>query len=194
MPIPYPPNSGTLALNDLLHNNSGGYGWPESTNSIGGTCQFAQGTYHVSVTKEGVFHYCIAGATGFSNFVYEVSMTIINGDEGGIIFRANGSNSKFYYFRIGRDGSYGLYLYIDDVGTHAQTLVSGMAPAVRTGLNIANLLAVEAHNGSLDLYVNKQHIASVSNNTYDSGQVGVAAAYGTEPTEVAFSNARVWSI
>lgn len=194
VPIPYPPNSGTLALNDLLHNNSGGYGWPESTNSNGGTCQFAQGTYHVSVTKEGAFHYCIAGATGFSNFVYEVRMTIINGDEGGIIFRANGINSKFYYFRIGRDGSYGLYLYIDDAGTHAQTLVSGMAPAVRTGLNIANLLAVEAHNGNLDLYVNKQHIASVSNNTYDSGQVGVAAAYGTEPTEVAFSNARVWSI
>lgn len=194
VPIPYPPNSGSLALNDLLHDNSAGYNWPVGTSSNGGMCQFMQNAYHVSTTQPNDLHYCIAGTPQFRNFAYEVRMTIIKGDGGGLIFRADGANSKFYYFRIGRDGSYGLYLYIDSVGTHAQTLVSGMTPAIRTGLNIPNLLAVVARDASLDLYVNNQHIANVSNNTYDNGQIGVAAAYTTEPTEVVFSDAKVWSL
>ena len=121
-------------------------------------------------------------------------MTLLRGDQGGLVFRADGVNSKFYYFRIGRDGSYGLYLYTDTLGTHAQTLASGLTPAVHTGLNIPNVVAVVAHGSTLDLYVNMQRIASVNNNAYSSGQIGVAAAYATESTEVSFSNVKVWTL
>lgn len=194
VPMPYPPNSGSLALNDLLRDNSGGYDWPEGNNAIGNACQFAQGGYHVSVARAGSFYYCIAGANVFTNFAYEVRMTILRGDEGGIIFRADGANHKFYYFRVGRDGSYGLYSYVDSTGAHARTLVSKMTPAVRTGLNQPNLLAVVAHGTSITLYVNNQRIDSVVDKTYDFGQIGVAAANATSATEVTFSSARVWTI
>jgi hypothetical protein len=194
VPIPYPPHTGSLALNDLLHDNSGGNGWPEGTSSNDSTCQFAQEAYHVSVTQAGGFYYCIAGTAGFSNFAYEVRMTIIKGDQGGIIFRADGAKSKFYYFDIGRDGSYSLYLYVDATGSHARLLTSGMHAAIHTGLNVPNLLAVVARGGTLDLYVNNQHITSVHDNTYGNGQVGVAAANVTDPTEVAFSDARLWTL
>jgi hypothetical protein len=191
--IPYPPLTGSLAIDDPLRNNTGSYNWPEDgMSSGGGTCQFNQGAYHVVMTRAESFHYCIAGNTGYSDFAYEVRMTIIKGDAGGIIFRSDGLNSKFYYFRIGRDGSYSLYLYVDTVGTHARRLASGITPAIHTDLNHPNLLAVVARSDTLDLYVNNQKITRVSNNTYSSGQIGVAAAVDTDPTEVVFSNTRVW--
>jgi hypothetical protein len=190
--IPYPPNSGSLALNDLLQNNNGGNGWPDATNSNGSACQFMQNAYHVSMTQIGSFHYCIADSPDFSNFAYEVRMVISQGDGGGVIFRANGTQNKFYYFRIGRDGSYGLDLYSDS--THVRTLASGVTPAAHTGLNVPNLLAVVARGGTIDLYVNNQRITSVNDSTYGSGQIGVGAASSTGLTEVVFSNARVWTL
>jgi hypothetical protein len=192
-PIPYPPNSGTLALSDLLRDDNGGYSWPSSLGPDGGGCQFTQNTYHASATQAGSFRYCIAGTTGYGNFAYEVHMTTLKGDGGGMIFRASGSENRFYYYRIGRDGSYGLYLYSGTSGTSAKTLTTGIAPAVHTGLNVDNLLAVVARGNVMNLYVNGQRIGGVNDGTYGYGQVGVAAAYLTAPTEVVFSSAKVWT-
>jgi hypothetical protein len=121
-------------------------------------------------------------------------MKILRGDQGGLIFRADGANSKFYYFRVRRDGSYGLYLYVDTAGTHAQTLANGVTPAVHTGLNIDNLIAVVAQGNTIDLYVNHQLITTVTDGTYGSGQIGLAAAYSTEATDVAYSDLKVWTL
>ncbi|HZT99238.1 MAG TPA: hypothetical protein VFA10_06230, partial [Ktedonobacteraceae bacterium] len=193
VPIPYPPHSGSLALSDALRDNSKGYSWPDNTSIKGGTCQFSRGAYHVIMTQAGEFHSCIAGATGFSNFAYEVRMTILQGDGGGVLFRANGTEGRYYYFRVGRDGSYGLYLYTGAGGSHVQVLTSGRAAAIYTGLNVANVLGVVARGNTIDIYVNHQRIDGVTNGTYDSGQVGVAAAYEAGITEVVFSNAEVWT-
>jgi serine/threonine protein kinase len=192
--IPYPPHSGSLALSDALRDNSKGYSWPDNTSVKGGTCQFSRGAYHVIMTQAGEFHSCIAGATEFSNFAYEVRMTILQGDGGGVIFRANGTEGRYYYFRVGRDGSYGLYLYTGAAGSHVQVLTSGRAPAIYTGLNVTNVLGVVARGNTIDIYVNHQRIDGVTNGTYDSGQVGVAAAaYNTGISEVVFSNVQVWT-
>lgn len=165
VPIPYPPHSGSLALTDALRDDSKGYNWADGTSAKGGTCQFSQGAYHVIMTQSGSFHYCIAGATGFGNFAYEVRMTILQGDEGGMLFRANGTEGRFYYFRVGREGSYGLYLSTGANGSHMQVLASGRAAAIYTGLNVSNLLAVVARGNTIDLYVNHQHIDSVTNSS-----------------------------
>src|SRR5207245_1637648 len=88
----YPPYSGDLALNDPLRDNSKGYQWTVSSNSfftIGGT-------YYVTSKTKNTFEYGCAQNTNFSNFTYQVQMTIIEGDSGGIIFRADSANSKFY--------------------------------------------------------------------------------------------------
>jgi serine/threonine protein kinase len=194
VPIPYPPHSGSLALSDALQDNSRGYNWPDGVSVKGGTCQFSQGAYHVFMTQAGSFHSCIAGATGYSNFAYEVRMTIVKGDGGGILFRANGTEHKFYYFSVGRDGSYGLYVYTGGNASHVQALKSDRAAAIHTGLGIPNLLAVVARGNTIDLYVNHERIYSVTDSSYDSGQIGVAAASETGITDVAFSNAQVWTV
>jgi len=182
---PYAPYAGTLALYDPLSNNSLGNGWDEGVN-----CTFTGGAYHAS-KPQGGNNPCIARGTDFGNFAYEAQMTIIRGDCGALIFRADGSNGKFYYFRICQDGTYALIRY--DSFTSTQTLQSASSPAIKTGLNQANVIAVVAIGGGIDLYVNQLKIPSMNDGTYTKGQIGVAADSSSNPTEVVFSNVRLWA-
>jgi serine/threonine protein kinase len=193
---PYPPNTGTLALNDPLGDNSNGYFWYEG-NDNGGRCGFSGGAYHVSLSQQGTYRYCTAGATNYSNFTYQVQMTIVQGFSGGIIFRTDPVNMKYYYFHIDIDGSYALDIY-NNLG-FITTLKSGSNTAnnntvINTGLNQSNVIAVVVIGSNISLYVNNQQIDSVSDSTYSHGEIGVAASSIGNPTEVVFSNAKVWTL
>src|SRR5260370_8409669 len=98
-------------------------------------------------------------------------MRMMNGDFGGLIFRANAVTCQYYYFRIGRDGSYILIRYVDNQNIHAQVLTDGVASIVRTNLNQSNLIAVVVRSGTLDLYINHQDITTVHDNTYSPRQI-----------------------
>lgn len=185
------PFSNQLLLNDPLSDNSKGYQWEQGSDE-NGSCAFKDGTYHIILEQQGRFHACIARTSNFSNFTYEVQMMIIKGDCGGIIFRRSGPS--FYYFRVCQDGSYVFIRYASDTDTQKNlTLKNGPATAIRTGLNQTNLVAVVARGNKLDLYVNRQLIASISDNSYTQGQLGLVAKEVQNPTEVVFSNARVWT-
>jgi hypothetical protein len=124
---------------------------------------------------------------------------------GGITFRAsNGAFSdlsQYYYLLIGTDGSFSLYLRNDSASNFNQTLSSGTGSSIHTGLNQSNFVAVAAHGSTLDLYVNKQLIASVNDSAYSHGTIGVFAYDSGHPNNeanppvvVVFSNARVWTL
>jgi serine/threonine protein kinase len=186
---PYPPY-GTLKLNDPLSDNSQGYGWYDyPTNSIGGACQFTGGAYHVSQSNAQYISFCNAKSTNFSNLAFEVQMRIIQGDCGGVIFRfQEPNNGTFYHFAVCQDGMYALY------NSYDITLIQpNSSSAIHTGLNQSNLIAVVANGSTLDLYVNNQKIDSVSDSAHSQGQIGVAATDLNNPTEVVFSNAKVWT-
>jgi hypothetical protein len=186
---PYPP-FGTLVATDALSHNSQGHGWDEfPTNSIGGACQFTGGAYHVSAAKAGYSNFCLASKSNFSNFAFEVQMRIIQGDCGGVIFRFQDiNNGTFYYFEVCQNGTYTL------LESYSNTLINNSSSAViHTGLNQSNLIAVVANDSKLDLYVNNQKITSISDSTHSQGEIGVVASYQTGPTEVVFSNAKVWT-
>ncbi len=186
---PYPP-FGTLALDDPLSDNSQGYVWYDySTNSIGGACQFTGGAYHVSQSNAHYLGFCNAKSTNFSNLAFEVQMRIIQGDCGGVIFRfQEPNNGTFYHFAVCQDGMYALY------DSYDITLIQpNSSSAIHTGLNQSNLIAVVANGSTLDLYVNNQKIDSVSDSAHSQGQIGVAATDVNSPTEVVFSNAKVWT-
>jgi hypothetical protein len=187
---PYPPYGGTLVLNDPLHDNSKGYNWDVNT----GGCQFSAGGYLVRETQQGHFQYCTARTTDFSNFAYQAQMTIINGDYGGLIFRANAVTGQYYYFRIGRDGSYILIRYVDNQNVHAQILTNGVVSIVRTNPKQPNLVAVVARGSTIDLYINYRYITTVHDNTYSHGQIAVVAEDEGNSTGVLFSDVKVWAL
>jgi type II secretory pathway pseudopilin PulG len=189
-PAPYPPTNGKLVLDDPLTRP---YQWDvHPTGSAGGSCQFSNGAYHVSESKTSLFYSC-SESTDYSNFAFEVQMTIIHGDCGGIAFRVDVTGTKYYYFQVCESGSYGLYAYL---GNPQKTLVNNEpSPAITTGLNQLNTIAVVANRSMLDLYVNHQKIAGISDSTDTStGYITLVADALNSSTEVAFSNAKVWTL
>ena len=188
---PYSPHTGNLALNDPLKDNSKGYRWDVGTFGNGKSCSFAGGSYHVGVSIQGRVFACNAEAVTFSNLTYEVQMTILKGDRGGIFFRQVGTQGPYYYFSIKIDGSYELDSFN---GKTSNVLQRGISPAVKRGLNQPNLLAVVAQGSSIDLYVNGQSTLHISDSTSNNGLIGVAADATDQPAEVVFTNARVWML
>ena len=186
---------GNPALNDSLHNQNGNK-WDVVSNNGEGSCSFKDNAYHATAQLPDYLYACFAATPNFSNFAYQAQMTILQGDYGGIIFRANGANSKYYYFRVGKDGAYDLSVSHDTTSTHDQLLTSGNAPSIiTTGLNQPNLVAVLANGSNLYLYVNQKFLAQVHDSMYQSGQIGVFGGdFASKSADVAFTNAKVWKV
>jgi putative ATPase len=190
------PFSNSPILNDPLSHGNDNNLWDEITQTNDG-CKFTAGAYHVYENDKNTFFDCIAKANNLgnlSNFTYEVQMTILKGDCGGIIFRADDLNTKLYLFDVCQDGTYLLSLYVDNIISHIKTLKDSSSSLIKQGLNQSNLLAVVARGQSITLYVNNQPIDQVSDKTYSSGQIGFVAYPYNNPTEVAYNNVRVWSL
>src|SRR5712692_250790 len=195
--------SGTPAFNDpLSHQDSSN--WDVGT-SNGKDCAFIGGAYHVKSSSQP----CFAQASNFSNFALQVQMTIIKGNSGGIIFRAHlgSTNTSFYFFSIGQDGSYvfGTTQIGSSSGTSKLVFSSqgnmNAAAAIKHGLNQTNLITIVARGSDIYLFVNKHYIDHISDSTLNSGKIGVFAnatshttiSFGSgNPTDVAFSNAQIW--
>jgi eukaryotic-like serine/threonine-protein kinase len=59
-------------------------------------------------------------------------------------------------------------------------------------LNRPNLIAIFAEGNTIALYVNRHRIASIQDSSYTQGNLGLAADEDNKPTEVVYSNAKVW--
>jgi DnaJ C terminal domain len=187
--------SGNPRLNDPMSAPSNN-NWDQLSAAIsaqGGSCAYTGGAYHATMPQKGFFQPCFAEAATFSNFAFQVQMTITQGDEGGLMFRADPVNSKFYLFRISQNGAYDLFLYIDNQGTHAKNLLSSSSTLIK-GQNQANTITVVARGGNLYFYINGQYLDSLTNSMFTSGKIGVFGESNTNPTDAAFSNAKVWQL
>jgi hypothetical protein len=191
---PYPPNTGSLALFDPLKDNSKGHRWDENTFDNGNAhCSFAQGSYHIIESRPNTYNDCIAESSNFSNFAYQAEVTILKGDCGGLVFRADGANNKFYYFEVCQDGRYSLVSYSGSSGQYVISLTTNTA--INTGLGQKNVIAVVANGSLIQLFVNNNLVDSTSNSAYSQGQIGlIADNYNKGSTEVEFAKVKVWTL
>jgi hypothetical protein len=191
---PYPPNSGSLTLFDPLKDNSKGQRWDEGTYDNGNArCGFAQGSYHV--TESHLFSNidCIANASNFGNFVYQAEVTILKGDCGGLVFRADNANNKFYFFEVCQDGRFSLAANSGSSGQYLIPLTTNAA--INTGLGQKNVIAVVANGNMIQLFVNTMSVDSITNTAFSQGQIGLLADnYNKGSTEVVFANVKVWTL
>lgn len=183
-------STGTASLDDPLSDNTGKGKWDSGTATPGTGCNFTNGSYSVTVGQRGFLQPCLARATSYTNFAYQVQMTIVAGSQGGLLFDANPTTNSYYFFHVGTDGSYALDLYKGS--SQAQTLTNGINPAITPGLNSPNTLAVLTKDGEIDLFANQMFITSVKDTQLTSGEVGVAAIDFNTPTQADFTNAQAW--
>jgi hypothetical protein len=181
---------GIPALDDHLSTNDTN-NWTVTTPADGNfSCAFSGGVYHVSAP----YTPCLAQATNFGDLAYQVQMTIVNGEFGGMVFRVDRSQTKYYTFFIYTKGTYKLRISVDNTGNNDYDLGKGSSAFIKTGLNQANLLTVIARGSSIYLYINQQYITNASDTTYRAGQIGVFGGYSSgAPADVIFSRAQVWN-
>jgi hypothetical protein len=184
--IPYPPYQGTLLLNDPLHDNSAGYHW-ETMDSSDGRCAFVRGSYHVQTSSDSGLEHCRAQSLTVANFVAQADITLVSGDRGGLVFRA--SQHSGYLFSIDCHGYYSLVAFSS---TGQTRLSGGTSPLITASQSYQ--LAVVAIGQRIDLYVNQKKITSLQNQQYVSGSIALGAQSIIQPTDVLFSNIKVWQI
>ncbi len=181
---------GAPVINDSLAGDN--YNWDIGNTNDGGGCFFSGGAFHASVRTKGFFLPCIAHATNFSNFAYQVSMIFIHGNSGGIAFRINANQQDGYLFNVTLAGVYGIFIIKKNQAGAA--LTSGQSAAINTRPNAANLLTIVARGNNIFMYVNKQFVTSVTDGTYAAGQIGVFASDDTVASDAAFTKAEVWKL
>lgn len=199
------PYGGTLALNDPLVDNSQGHNWNTTSNpSVGSSCQFTNGAYHM-VMPGNYGGPCVGEATSFSNFAFQVQMTFLKYGQhfsgGGLIFRDT-AGSQYYVLEIYASGQYIFYSCDGNNCSHgiAGYPSSSLVPSFHRGLNQTNTIAVVAQGGTFTFYANGQQFAGpINDGTYSSGMIGFFAEGGSEggagaTTDVAYSNIRVWQL
>jgi len=184
------PYGGTLALNDPLLDNSQSHGWLTGANQKGATCEFRGDGYYSTEPAKLFFHSCYASNPDFSNFAFEVQMTLISGDYAGIIF-CNATTDTYYLFRVGIGGSYSLLIF-GQPNSNGASLATG---SISVNLFQPNLIAAVVSGGSIKLYLNRQLITSVNDSTYTHGRIAVFSWNATgNVAEAVFRNAKVWKL
>lgn len=192
---PYPPYGGTLVLNDPLSDNSQGHNWDEQALSSTKDCRFVAGAYESTIhgsndTERS--NACFAENSDFTNFTFQVQVTVVKGSCGGVSFRGDSKAGNFYEFHVCSDGTY--QVYDVDMGIIGSPSASGLFPAIHKGLGQTNVVAVVAINNTITLYVNGQNITIV-NDSFDShGQIGCEATETGTSTIVMFRNAMLWTL
>ncbi len=138
---------------------------------------------------------CLAQATNFGDLAYQVQMTIVKGEFGGMVFRADSSQTKYYSFLIDRSGTYSLITSVDNTGTRDYVLHKGTSAFFKAGFNQVNLLAVIARGSSIYLYINQHYITSASDRSYRAGQIGLFGGnYTQAPADVVFRHVQIWQL
>ena len=167
---------------------------PWSNKVKGGTgCAYKNGAYHLHIAPKDLYSYCLATGTNYSNFLFQVQMTIIQGLDAGMVFRTANPSLPSYVFTITYGGLYALNVAVDP--QHSRSLAFGRSLAINTGLNQTNLLSVMARDGNISLFINKHFVAGASDNTYLSGAIGlVASNFPQTSIDIAFNNALVWNL
>ena len=187
---PYSP-AGTLALLDPLSQSKA---WSKGSNAkFGGKCQFVNGAYQISQSRTDKFYYCDNKSKQYSNFTFEVKMTINRGDCGGLVIR-NDNTGRDYIFEVSQEGFY-FFLKYKSNSSGATALMSGISSAIKQGTGQSNTIAVVANGGNFDLYVNGQKIDHASDSDdYSQGYVGLVASAINNATTVTYQDARLWML
>jgi serine/threonine protein kinase len=173
-----------------------------STDFIGGwyvdntSCTFVGGTYHVIVKQANFLQTCASSIFSFDNAALQVDVSLLSGNNAGLIFRAN--NQQYYDFGIDDQGKF-FFRRHDSVGSGVgimTDLIPGTkSPAIAHGKK-KNTLLVIANGSDFKLFINGNFVGEQQDSSYRGGQVGFGV--GTSPSEntgeASFSNFKEYSI
>jgi hypothetical protein len=179
----------TLIYSDDFNDSETGWGEvfePDTVRQYGGS------RYHIIAKENDVFTWSKLGRD-FTDFVLEVDATQDQGPSNnsyGVLFRSE-DDEHFYRFGISGDGFY----FLDkSVGSEWVPVIDWTeSPYINRG-QASNRLKVICTGSQITLHVNDQHLATVTNDSYDHGNIGLFAVSFAEPNvHITFDNLKVWA-
>lgn len=183
--------SGTPAIADPLRTNSPLL-WVNVNDY--GTCLFTGEALHASGNSGGTA--CLSERVLVTDFAFQVQVTIIKGDTAGLWFRQTQLNPRSYDFFFSSTGQCGLFLgNASNMGSIQSLLNLQRCAGISTDVKQANLITVIARKSDIYLYINKQYVAHVVDNSAASGSIGVFGINRQKAAaDAAFSNLQIWNL
>lgn len=188
-----------LFSDDPLNSDITQAGWHISDPKHREGCHFINGSYDM---KELANNYCLAENTSsVTDFVFQITMTLIKGPHAGIVFRVDDNHVFFYYFGIDTHGNYRVYYSTPATPDIPNPVIaSGYSAFIHQGFNQPNVLGVKAIGPDISFYINSHLVRSVHDATYASGNLGVKVViddgyvHGTGETEATYNDAKLWAL
>jgi hypothetical protein len=164
--------------------------WPND----GISCTFRQGMYHVIVTSADFLQPCEMNTQTFDNAALQVDVSLLSGNDAGLIFRANAD--QFYDFEINNKGEFFLRRHDADAGSKYNYLIQNTQSATIAPAGQKNTLLVIAKGSDFKLFINGAFVGEAQDSTYTSGQMGFVAGTLTpdKSGEASFANLSVFKV
>jgi hypothetical protein len=153
-------------------------------------CIFTNNAYHIRGTSELLLPSCVDERNTYTNFVFQMRMTVIKGNGGGIIFRDD-TSGNFYSFTVMDSNLYSLFAWKES-GKDGKPLAFGRTPVGKT----TNTLAVMVQGSKIAMFVNKRYVGSVDDTYSSTGTLGFAGSRSSmrDSIDVAFSHFQIWKL
>ncbi|HLH60350.1 MAG TPA: hypothetical protein VKV20_01595 [Ktedonobacteraceae bacterium] len=164
--------------------------WPSTS-----TCQFAPNGFQVSIQQASELQECLRLNSTFGDFAYQVTMTIQQGDCGGLLFRYI-DNNNFFRFDICGDGTYNLYALVNNQYSKLHNNYQASS-AIHQGSQ-PNVVAITVQGDTVNMFVNGSHIdtatdSDLTTSQFSKGIIGLEAVDNSNPTTIVYTNALVWT-
>lgn len=163
-------------------------GWDQTTADEGET-DYLDGGYHISVVPEFYSLWANPGR-GFTDVSVEVVGHKIGGvddNEYGVICRYV-DTENFYAASISSDGFYGIIRLVDGSFEYVGMDSMQVSDAINQG-DASNHIRFDCVGSTLTLYVNSTQVASASDSSHTSGDVGLyAGTFGTPNIDIMFDD------
>lgn len=154
------------------------------------------GIYTVRSSMSGHYAACLAKNQVSKNFAFQIQVSLVGDDVGGLIFRSNSDATAFDLFSLDNTGAYTLVeckSCTDTTPPMGKPLLEGTINPMQQ----LSTLTVIAYKNTFYLYANQQavgHTNQGDDSTSISGQIGLYATSATQTANVEFSRVEVWKL
>jgi hypothetical protein len=181
------PYGGTLVASDSMSGPGSAFAW-DVRNDQYGQCNFKNGAYHV-------FGICDGYASISTKFAFEIYLSA-GGNCGELAFYSH-SASVTGDAIVCQNGYYNIST--DPTATNGEA--SGTTPAMLTGVDQPNIIGIVSDGTNVTLFINHVQVASVAG-VYtdlfalklDGYALGSDGTFSANSAEVAYTDARLWSL
>ena len=169
-------------------------GWEQSPSGVNGSLGYQDGAYRITAKGANQMLWSGPGLT-FSDTRMEVDAMHTGqaaDDDFGFVCRAQDKNN-FYFLVVSSDGYYGIGKVVDGVSSLIGMEAMPPSEAIHQG-QADNHLRADCIGNKLTLYVNGSLVASVSDDQFKRGEVGLTAGtLGAAESEAIFDNFSIFA-